>query len=147
MTRDDSDIDPDIARMRRKGLWVVSLICTVPIVLALIFIYATGFSERSPVDNMFYIAIALFLPLNLAFEEAAKWKIWEDLLPDWVSMTHRKSVALNLSVALPFAMVLSEDTDPYSTIFLNWLWGVPALFGFLMLVDIVKWRVFSKRKT
>lgn len=117
------------------GLLVFGGTMTLPILLVLMYFYLAGFSERSLQQNVIYPTLFVTFIVMEILEAVANWSVWDRFVPK-MSITWRKAVARNATMAFGFGCIIPQDAVDLSAYLREWAIAIPIIFGILCAVDL-----------
>lgn len=102
----DKDLDhsQEVARANRLALLAAIMIVVLPIATTLAIVYIAGFSERSMDNNMLYLFLVLFLPLDWAFGRLMHHRWWDQFSSWWLNRKNREWYGKSAILAVIFSL-------------------------------------------
>lgn len=122
-------------RHQYLGLLVVGGTLTMPIMLVLLYFYVVGFAERTLQGNFIYPTVIVTLGLMELLEALALRPFWDKLVPR-LTLTWRKKIARNLSIAFGLGCIVPSEKESVSAFLAEWAMAIPVLFALFCLYDI-----------
>lgn len=148
--------EEQIAHANRLALLAALTVVILPVLTAAGAIYVAGFAERSLEDNIFWIMLILFLPLDWALDKLFVYHPWWNRFESWwMSRRNRETYARSFLFAIIFSVIaidveqgLSQNLPAMLSEFALFF---PIFIAFSFLFDWLGWqwrryRAYRKNK-